>query len=343
MKHYKQHLSPAQRFRASWQHAPAKKCLLPVETVTLSYCLFTTVFLLICHKDILHPEMLLLQRAFIIGAMLALYFLHRLYPCEATRFLRCLFPLTLLGYWYPDTFEFCQIFPNLDHAFAEADQVLFDCQPSIEFSKVLPEKIWSELFHLGYFSYYPLIFLTVLLPLWKSRRLFERTAFIVLASFFLYYLIYLFLPVAGPQYYFQAIGTENIENGNFLHIGHYFRTHNELLPDPGPEGFFRGLVEYTQASGERPTAAFPSSHVGISTILLILLFRNNRRTAFLCLPFYGLLCCSTVYIQAHYLIDVFGGLLTAVLFYAGTNRAYRCLRAPDKHRASRRTSKRRHA
>ena len=37
---------------------------------------------------------------------------------------------------------------------------------------------------------------------------------------------------------------------------------------------------------------------------------------------YFFLCCATVYIQAHYLVDVFGGLVTAVLFYALTNGAY---------------------
>jgi len=75
-------------------------------------------------------------------------------------------------------------------------------------------------------------------------------------------------------------------------------------------------VEMTQASGERPTAAFPSSHVGISTILLILLWQNRLWLFALAIPFYVLLCCATVYIQAHYLIDVFGGFVTAVIFYS---------------------------
>ena len=179
----------------------------------------------------------------------------------------------------------------------------------------LPEKLWSELFHLGYFSYYPLIFLTILEPWATNRKAFERTAFIVLGAFFLYYLIYLFLPVAGPQYYFQAVGFDRIEEGVFPALGDYFRTHSDLAPSPGPEGFFRGLVESTQASGERPTAAFPSSHVGVSTVLMLLLWTNRRCLFFLSLPFYILLCAATVYIQAHYLIDVFGGWLTAVAFY----------------------------
>ena len=237
--------------------------------------------------------------------------------------LRYIYPLSLLAYWYPDTYEFCQLFPNLDHLFAAADQAIFGCQPSLMFHSVMPSKLWSELFHLGYFSYYPMIALTVLVPLFVDRPRFGRTAFVVLTSFFLYYLIYLFLPVAGPQYYFRAIGVDAAMQGNFAHLGEYFRTHTEMLPSPGTDGFFRELVESAQESGERPTAAFPSSHVGISTVLMTILWKDNHRRLWLAmLPLYVLLCGATVYIEAHYFVDVVGGLLTAFLFYWGSNRLY---------------------
>lgn len=325
-----QTLPLGERFRDAWTPTPRKRGLLPVETITLAYLLFTAAFVLVCYGSVLHPVSMLVQRAGIVAIMAALYFVHQAHPCEATRFLRSLFPLTLLGYWYPDTFEFCQLFPNLDHVFAETDQLLFGCQPSVVFSQMFGGKAWSEAFYLGYFSYYPLILVTVLLSLFSDRRSYERTAFVVLCSFFLFYLIYLFLPVAGPQYYFQAIGLENVANADFIHIGHYFRTHFDMLPAPGPEGLFRSMVEATQAGGERPTAAFPSSHVGVSTILMILLVRHHRRAALLCLPFYVLLCFSTVYIQAHYLVDVLGGFVTAVPVYLLSCRAYKLLHRRDR-------------
>lgn len=139
---------------------------------------------------------------------------------------------------------------------------------------------------------------------------------------FMYYLIYLFLPVAGPQYYFHAVGFEVIQSGHFPQLGDYFRYHTELAISPGPDGFFRELVERTQQSGERPTAAFPSSHVGMSTVLMFLLWNNRRWLFAVALPFYFFLCCATVYIQAHYLIDVFGGFVTAIIFYYFTNWLY---------------------
>lgn len=289
--------------------------LLPIEWITLAYTLFTTVLIILLWGRMSNPVQLLQGRALILIAMGLLYLIYAARPSNATRFLRILFPVTLLGYWYPDTFEFCQLFPNLDHVFAAADLALFGCQPSISFSQLFSSKIWSELFNMGYFSYYLLIAMTVLLPLTKSRRNFERTAFVVMSAFYLYYAIYLFLPVAGPQYYFQAVGFDLIEDGHFPQIGDYFRYRSELAPSPGPEGFFRSLVDATQASGERPTAAFPSSHVGISTILMFLLYHDRRLLFWLTMPFYLFLCCATVYIQAHYLVDVFGGFVTAVVFY----------------------------
>lgn len=223
-----------------------------VEWVTLAYTLFTTLLIVLFWSQMGNPLQLLEGRGMVVGGMALLWLFYHLRPNKYILLLRYIFPLSLLGYWYPDTYEFCQLFPNLDYLFAAADHALFGCQPSITFAQWLPQKVWSELFHMGYFAYYPLIFLTVLAPLFTDRSQFSRTAFVVLASFFLYYLIYLFLPVAGPQYYFHAVGTDVIQSAHFPQLGNYFRYHTELSPSPGPDGFFRELVENTQKTGEAP-------------------------------------------------------------------------------------------
>lgn len=292
------------------------------EQLTLLYTLVTTLLILIFWNRLDMPGQMLSTRGAVLGGILLARMLYRYFPTPLTLFLRQFYPLTLLGVWYPETYEFCRMFPYLDHWFATADQNLFGCQPALTFHQLLSGKLWSELFHMGYFAYYPMIMLTVFAALFASPRQFSRTAFVVLGSFFLYYLVYLFLPVAGPQYYFHAVGTDTIRQGVFPVIGDWFRTHTEMLPSPGPDGFFRSLIVTTQAAGERPTAAFPSSHVGISTILMFLLYRNNRKLLVPVLPFYLFLCGATVYIQAHYLIDVLGGLASAVLFYLLTDRIY---------------------
>lgn len=296
--------------------------MLGVEKATLTYTLLTALFVVLLWGRMERPADLLEGRALVVLGLSVCGGIYRLAPCRATLLLRHMYPLTLLGYWYPDTYEFCRNFPNLDYVFAAADQALTGCQPSLVFSRAVSSKLWSELFHMGYFSYYPLIALTVLAPLATERRLFGRTVFVVVVSFFLYYLIYLFLPVAGPQYYFHAIGSEAAEAGSFARLGDYFRFHTDMNPSPGSDGVFRRLVEAAQSGGERPTAAFPSSHVGIGTVLMLLLRENRRYLMWCALPFYVLLCCATVYIEAHYLVDVFGGLATAFAFYYMAKRLY---------------------
>jgi membrane-associated phospholipid phosphatase len=231
-------------------------------------------------------------------------------------FVRMGVQMSFLAYWYPDTFEFNRLFPNLDHVFAQLEQTLFGCQPSVEFSESVPSMWFSEPFNLGYFSYYPLILIVTLYYFLYRFEWFEKICFVLVTSFFIYYLFYIIVPVAGPQFYFPAIGMDNVMAQHFPAIGDYFNHNDILLPGPGYDhGFFYSLVEASQEVGERPTAAFPSSHVGISTIVMIMAWRANRRLSLVLLPFYLLLCGATVYIQAHYLIDAIAGFLSALVIY----------------------------
>lgn len=309
----------------------AKKRFLPIEMATLAYTAITFVLTLVLWRSINAPLVLLAERLAIVGGVLLLWFINQRFPNALTRFLRNVFPIALLSFWYPDIYNYCSVFPNLDHIAAQAEQTLFDSQPSQEFFREMPEKFWSELFYMGYFSYFVMIVLGFLLPLRISRRQFEKSAFIIVASFFLYYVIYLFLPVAGPMYYFSQVNLADVKMDFYPPLEYYFRTHAELQGTVGEPGLFHSLVDFMHTAGERPIAAFPSSHVGVSTIIMVLFFRHFRSVSYFLFPFYILLCFSTVYIQAHYLIDVFGGLFTAPIFYAITRFAYKQLHVKEKH------------
>ena len=257
------------------------------------------------------------------------------WPRRVSAFVRTAAQLAWLSAWYPETFELNRWRDNLDWLFAGADWHLFGCQPSLEFSRWLSGGLWSELFNLGYASYYPSLLVLVLGVAWGEWRprgasagapaahaaghpvaegLVTRVGALVLASFFIYYAIYIALPVAGPQFYFAAIGLDNAAAGIYPHLGVAFSDSWQMLKAPGWEdGLFYRLVAMAQATGERPTAAFPSSHIGISTIILALAWRHARPVVPLLLPLWLLLCCATVYIQAHYVVDAVAGLLSAPL------------------------------
>ena len=82
------------------------------------------------------------------------------------------------------------------------------------------------------------------------------------------------------------------------------------------DGFFYHLLEITHNAGERPTAAFPSSHVGVTTVMILLACHTRcKKLIFAMLPFYILMCFATVYIFAHYAIDVIAGFITGFIIY----------------------------
>mgnify|MGYP002519102188 CR=1 FL=1 len=291
--------------------------LMALEWLVLGYTLLTLLIALFTYTTLPNPEAIVWGRVRIVAMTAALWVAYRLVPCRLTRCVRVVAQMSLLAWWYPDTYELNRLFPNLDHVFCRAEQSLFGFQPSLSFASTFSWAPISELMSMGYTSYYPMIALTVFFYFCFRYAEFERAAFIVLASFFLYYLIFIFVPVAGPTFYFKAVGTSTVLNGVFPALGDYFNTHQECLPTPGyTDGFFYELVEEAKAAGERPTAAFPSSHVGVATVCMWLAAHTrNRRMLVVMAPFYFFLCLSTVYIQAHYAIDAIAGLISGTVFY----------------------------
>jgi len=143
----------------------------------------------------------------------------------------------------------------------------------------------------GYFSFYLTIIFTIFYFYFRfDKKIYEKISFILLFSFFAFYLIFIFLPVEGPQFYFTC---------------------NKV-----PNGFlFYKILAIAQHYGEKQTGAFPSSHIGISLIIIFIFYKYNRQIFYVLLPLFIILAFSTVYIKAHYVVDVIGGLVVAPVLY----------------------------
>ena len=194
------------------------------------------------------------------------------------------------------------IFPKIDEFLSNLDQTIFNFQPSIEFSKHFNSLFFSELFYFGYFCYYllPLVVLGILYKFLPQKI--EEFRFILISSFLLYYFIFIIIPAEGPQFYFTF-------PDNYIEA----------------QGIFGNAIKLIQKNGEAPTAAFPSSHVGISWIVIFWLYQNFRKSVKYFLPFVILLMFSTVYIKAHYFVDVVAGFLTAPIVFFLTFKFYKFL------------------
>ena len=291
--------------------------LIAAEWVVMGYLLLTLLFMLFTWTKLPDPEPMLWGRFRVVVTTAALWAVYRMAPCRFTMLCRVGLQLALLSWWYPDTFDLNRILPNLDHHFAALEQQLFHGQPALAFANAWTNPVWSELMYMGYFSYFPLIVVVTLYYFFQRYNEFLMSAFVIIASFFAFYVVFVALPVTGPQYYYLAAGLDNIAAGVFPNVGDYFLTHDEMMHMPGYDGgLFYQLMEQTHSSGERPTAAFPSSHVGVTLVLLLLAARtHSRRLTLFVLPFFLLMCLATVYIRAHYVIDVLAGALTGVLFF----------------------------
>ena len=244
------------------------KGLLTVEWLILGY-LVTLLLILFGYTKLQNPESLIWGRARVVALTCAVWAVYRMIPCRFTHLCRISLQLLLLAWWYPDTYE------------------LNNCQPALLFSQHITNIVFSELMYLGYMSYYPLVGVVTLYYFFRRSSEFDRTVFVILGSFFLYYLVFVFLPVTGPQYYYLAVGMDNIANGIFPNVNDYFVTHMEALPMGGnSDGFLYQSFVDGHTAGERPTAAFPSSHVGICTVLMLLALRARSRRLTICQTFW---------------------------------------------------------
>lgn len=217
---------------------------------------------------------------------------------RAASFVRIFYVQALCGLFFKESIVLSQLFfdgASLDRIFADADLFIFGLQPSVRFHQSVPDSAAvTELFFLGYFFFYPLVMVGWWWLFFRGRIAEAvRAVQIVTISFYLHYLFYIFFPVQGPKYYFME-----------LYVKWYDRFDGYLVTD-----FMKMVFDNMNLAG----AAFPSSHVALALVSLILNFKYNRKLGWFFLLPTLLLYCSTVFLYAHYAVDVMGGLATGLL------------------------------
>lgn len=270
-----------------------KEHIRSTDIITVLYLTVSMVFILLLGggENCLMPFLLRLVTVVLI---IFIIYLSSKTDKKTLQFVHLFYPILLLTYFYGETAQFNQLIfaENLDPIFYNLEELVFGFQPSLEFSIRFPQKWFSELLNFGYFSYYILTFgVSFTFFILRSAQV-EKVIFIIITSFFIYYLVFLIFPVVGPQYYFRS-----------------------PLSDAADSGIFSRAVKLVQYYGEYPTGAFPSSHVGMVVIFLYLSFKNISWLFWIIMPLFALILMATVYIKAHYAIDVIAGLLSAPIVY----------------------------
>ncbi|MGC9470735.1 MAG: phosphatase PAP2 family protein [Bacteroidales bacterium] len=277
--------------------------LTPVDQITLAYIWITGVYAVAGWERLEYAGAHLAFRIILSLLILLISLYRNNNMSRAGRFVTDIYPLLLLGIFYNETDLLNNVFiPNLDPWLVSIENSIFGMQPSIVFSEVLSRPWFNELMFFGYFSYFLLIAGFLLTEYLNNKDHFRHDVFIITGSFYIYYLIFCLVPATGPQFHFS--GPESEVPATYL---------------------FSHLVKYIQAIGERPTGAFPSSHVAVAMIVLTLLHRRNRRAFIPAVVLVALLIPSTIYIKAHYAVDVLAGLLSFPAVYLINIRLFRQL------------------
>jgi membrane-associated phospholipid phosphatase len=228
-------------------------------------------------------------RIVILSLIALLAYSNHKFPNKIILFIKNTYPLLFLSFFYTETSYLKNITSvnNLDIYFSRMEQYIWGCQPSLEFYQFMPQDWFNELMNVCYFSYYFLTAVICITLYILEREKSSKGIFIVVFSFYLYYTIYDFLPVVGPQFYFDTMNTSNI-----------------------PPYFFGKIMQYILFNLEEPTGAFPSSHVGIALILSYVAYKDLKKVFYVSFPFILGICFATVYLKAHYLIDVIGAIIS---------------------------------
>ncbi|MCX7987937.1 MAG: phosphatase PAP2 family protein [Thermodesulfovibrio sp.] len=180
---------------------------------------------------------------------------------------------------------------DMDHVFLEIDYKIFGFYPYLYLEKFATPYL-TEIMQLSYCVYYFLPFmLGIYLLRYGNQQDFQRALFLVLLCFYFSYIGYLIFPALGPRFSIAHMFQNELHG--ILVANHINNILNSL------EGIKRD--------------AFPSGHVGISLLILLMFYKYNKKIFWIFVFPVILLIISTVYCRYHYFIDVIGGMILTVV------------------------------
>jgi membrane-associated phospholipid phosphatase len=214
-------------------------------------------------------------------------------------FVRTYYPQPLIAVFFPESILLsAQALGGLSHDdfFMAADQAIFGFQPAREFSRTFGHLPWlNEIMFGVYIAYFAFMVFAIWIPYFKGDRAEgERQIFVVATMMAVVSVWYVFFRVQGPKYWLPDL--------------------REAWYDGFTGGFFVGLFQNTLSHATLSGAAFPSTHVILTLTTLALAFRNDRRFFAFYVPVAVLILCSTVYIYAHWAVDILGGIAFVAIF-----------------------------
>ncbi|MBP7460539.1 MAG: phosphatase PAP2 family protein [Candidatus Delongbacteria bacterium] len=265
-----------------------------LDRLTLIYNVLLLIIIALRSSRIQYAELLFIFHSAVILLALGIIKFDSLYRRNWSGHLHAWYSLVFLYPYYLETiyFKYSYLPFELDPYLAAFENFLFNSQPSIWLADQFPALWIKELMSFFYLGHFYLGVIVAIYLYRKRHQYFLEFASTVVLTFAFCYLFFIFFPSSGPQFYFN----------------------NSIFK---PEiGIFYYVLSYIELNIEIPSGAFPSSHVAVEGLVILYTqkyIKSRWRYVILFLSF-GLIM-STVYIRAHYVIDVMAGLAVCSVFY----------------------------
>jgi membrane-associated phospholipid phosphatase len=230
---------------------------------------------------------------------LLLYLLTRPGLGPVGRTIREIYPLLLLAALYSelDVLNGPDATTVYDTTVQGWELAIFGLQLSTEWWRAMPSRFWSAVLHAAYLSYYLIVVAPAFFFVWRrDLPALRHFILVVMTTFVVCYLAFIFFPVAGPYYVF---------------------------PRPEPwflDNVFARAVYDTLATGSSYGAAFPSSHVAAAVAATLSSARGSKALAWTLAVPTAFLTVAVVYCQMHYGVDALAGLLVGAGVTAAVER-----------------------
>ena len=278
--------------------------LRPSDWITIFYLAITGVLACIFHKNLRWWGIYAVAHAGVICGLLWLAFIPKDSLPLPLQMLRDWYPISTILIFYLEIPPLAQMVLQryLDDKIIEFEGRLFNGQPSMYMNERFPSRWLSELLHLCYFSYYPIVVALAGVLYFQGRHeAFHEVVFAEVLTFNLCLIWYVLMPVMGPYYNFEKIR-------GHLADGFFFKLVHAILSGAGSKG-----------------TAFPSSHCAIAAIVVLYAARYHPIAFTVLCPFSVGLVVATVYGRIHYAVDAIVGTVLAVVIFGVAPHLYRLL------------------
>ncbi|RJP18922.1 MAG: phosphatase PAP2 family protein [Candidatus Abyssobacteria bacterium SURF_5] len=273
------------------------------DIINIVFVAFLLVVAVVFSDRVQNPKLLIMLYSAMLAAAFSLILFVRPESGSVLYFLRR---------WYPMAFVILAFFSlgwvvhyvlpyDIDSQLIEIDLLLFRVHPTVFLSQFMnPYAV--DLLEICYASFY---FLPVILgfALYRKRKMreFEMFAIIACLGFYLSDIGNLLFPARGPSQTLTAYHVIPLE-GKWV------------------GGFIRTLI-YTLEPYRYD--CFPSGHVAVTLLTVVLAYRFERRLFWWMLPISIGLVFSTVYLRYHYVIDIFAGAALSGVILTGAEAVQR--------------------